>query len=88
MSLILGVRTGSIFSLNMMGQRIIVLNDFKSAADLLGAYFDQLDPTYNSANSLFLVDRRANIYSDRPRMIVHGIATGDYLLVTMPYAER
>lgn len=36
-----------------------------------------------------LLDKRAGIYSSRPRMIVFGdLGTGDWNLVTMKYGER
>jgi hypothetical protein len=36
-----------------------------------------------------LLDKRAGIYSSRPRMVVFGdLGTGDWNLVTMKYGER
>ncbi|PPQ68804.1 hypothetical protein CVT26_001719 [Gymnopilus dilepis] len=58
--------SGPIFSLDMAGHRIIVLNSYKVASDLL--------------------DRRSNIYSDRPRFIVAGeILTGGLAIVFARY---
>ncbi|PPQ74466.1 hypothetical protein CVT26_001103 [Gymnopilus dilepis] len=59
---------GPVFSLNMMGQPIIVLNTFKAGADLL--------------------DRRSNIYSDRPRFIMAGeILSGGLNKSLLPYGN-
>ncbi|KAI0700086.1 cytochrome P450 [Cytidiella melzeri] len=59
---------GPIFSLNILGQQIVVLNTSKAAADLF--------------------DRRSNIYSDRPRLIMAGeILTGGIFMVFARYGE-
>ncbi|KAJ3558855.1 hypothetical protein NM688_g681 [Phlebia brevispora] len=59
---------GPIFSLNLAGQPVVVLNKFSVAADLL--------------------DRRSNIYSDRPRMIVGSeLLTGGLLIAFLTYGD-
>ncbi|THV02578.1 cytochrome P450 [Dendrothele bispora CBS 962.96] len=59
---------GPIFSLNLLGQTVIVLNTHKVAADLL--------------------DRRSNLYSDRPRFVVVFEYLSDSLLFSAaPYGD-
>ncbi|KAI0088548.1 cytochrome P450 [Irpex rosettiformis] len=59
---------GPIFSLNLLGQQVIVLNTHKAAGDLF--------------------DRRSNIYSDRPRLIMAGeILTGGIFMVFARYSD-
>lgn len=38
--------TGSIYSLNLAGQRMIVLNDFMTAADFLGTFIPFVYPHF------------------------------------------
>ncbi|TDL16829.1 cytochrome P450 [Rickenella mellea] len=59
---------GPIFSLNLAGQPVVVLNSHKVTADLL--------------------DRRSNVYSDRPRFIMAGeILTGGIFIAFSGYGE-
>ncbi|EIN11999.1 cytochrome P450 [Punctularia strigosozonata HHB-11173 SS5] len=59
---------GPIVYLNVAGQSVVVLNDHKTAADLL--------------------DRRASIYSDRPRNIVASqILSGGLMIVFTPFND-
>ncbi|KIJ64543.1 hypothetical protein HYDPIDRAFT_111879 [Hydnomerulius pinastri MD-312] len=59
---------GPIYSLNLAGQPVVVLNTHKVAGDLL--------------------DRRSNIYSDRPRLIMPGeILTGGIYMVFARYGD-
>ena len=62
---------GSIFSIDLIGQHVLVLNSHKAATDLLGT----------STVSLYLciivhllvpdlIEHRSSIYSDRPRLVI------------------
>ena len=76
--------TGPVFSFNVAGQVYIVLNTFKAAADLLGIFV--FLPSADA--SMFLTEaeeRRSNIYSDRPRMIVANEILGGGL--ALPFAR-
>ncbi|PPQ98476.1 hypothetical protein CVT26_013877 [Gymnopilus dilepis] len=60
---------GPIFSVNVAGQPVIVLNTFKVAADLL--------------------ERRSNVYSGRPRLVMAGEILTDGMSPTLtPYGEK
>ncbi|KAI0703469.1 cytochrome P450 [Cytidiella melzeri] len=59
---------GPIFSLDLLGQRVVVLNTHEMAADLF--------------------DRRSNIYSDRPRIIMAGeILAGNAFIGFLRYGN-
>ncbi|KAI0684340.1 cytochrome P450 [Earliella scabrosa] len=59
---------GPIYSLNMAGQPVVVVNSHKATADLF--------------------DRRSNIYSDRPRLVMASeILTGGIFMVFSGYTE-
>ncbi|KAI0792996.1 cytochrome P450 [Irpex lacteus] len=59
---------GPIFSLDLLGQQVVVLNTHKAAGDLF--------------------DRRSNIYSDRPRLVMAGeILTGGIFMVFARYTD-
>ncbi|KAJ3556657.1 hypothetical protein NM688_g1904 [Phlebia brevispora] len=65
---------GPIFSLNLAGQPIIVLNDVETAVDLL-PYDD-------------LAENRSNIYGSRPRLVMAGeILTGSMFFPTEPLGD-
>ena len=77
--------SGPLFSLTVGGQCIIVLNDFKATADLFGrSVFSQ---EFDFVNSSFVPEHRANLYSDRPQMIMPDLATRGNLLAFVPYGE-
>lgn len=59
---------GPIYSLNLAGTPVVILNTFKTAADLM--------------------DRRSNIYSDRPRLIMASeILTGGIFMIFTKYGD-
>ena len=61
---------GPIFSLNMAGQPIVVLNSHKVTADLFGALLPAPHFSIAEAHTFRVdgapTDRKSNIYSDRP----------------------
>jgi hypothetical protein len=75
---------GSIFSLKLLGQNVVVLNTHKAVIDLFGMYqgVRMIENTYLSS------ERRSNIYSSRPRMIMAGeILTSNMFLGFLQYGD-
>ena len=58
---------GNIFSLNLLGQRVVVISDFATTADLLS---EHLKLIFVSVLKHLFLGRRSVIYSDRPRLIM------------------
>lgn len=79
---------GPILSLNLLGQPMVVINSHKIAVDLLGASVTSRLSSVHLPTCLELIDRRANIYNDRPRMIVvHELITEEKFISAMNYGD-
>ncbi|KAF5343067.1 hypothetical protein D9758_011141 [Tetrapyrgos nigripes] len=77
---------GPIFSLNLAGQTVIVLNSHKVTADLLGTSIHA--PDIRVFLMIVTPDRRSAVYSDRPRFIMAGeILTGKIFIAFSGYGE-
>lgn len=80
--------TGPIFSLNLMGQPVVVVNDFQTAADLVGTSSSWSLPFGNSL-SISGLDRRSAIYSGRPWFVMScEILTGGLFFGLLPYGKQ
>ena len=78
------VLPGPIFSLNLAGQPVVVLNDFETATELLGMLLS--GPCSHLLT--FRTDRRSASYSDRPRLIMsYEILSGGLNIVLMRYGD-
>ena len=89
MSMLLSSRlmqdVGPVISFNAAGQAVIVLNDHKSAFELLGAC--RICSSFSIAYG-FSTDRRSRIYSDRPPFIKAGeIMGGGIMLSFVSYGD-
>jgi hypothetical protein len=76
---------GPIFSLKLLGQNIVVLSSHKAATDLLGTFlYTRLS---NQISDIFL-ERRSNIYSNRPQFVMAGeILTSNMFLALTQYGD-
>jgi hypothetical protein len=77
--------TGPIVSFKVFGQNVIVLNTHKAATDLFG----MLSVIWCLDIILYtLLERRSNIYSSRPRLVMAGeILTGNASIPLLGYGD-
>ena len=68
----------------------MVINDFATAADLLGTWFLYLELSWSEfCVHVLFTDRRSNIYSDRSRFIMASeILSGNMNLALISYGDR
>ena len=78
--------SGPIYSIFAFGQPVIVVNDFKSAADLLGMFTSTRHIALTDRDRF--TDRRSIIYADRPPYIMaREILTNNMFIAFMGYGE-
>lgn len=63
--------TGPIYSLNLLGQPVLAVNNHQVATDLLGKWCLLVTaPPSFSLRDIRSPERRSSIYSDRPRTVM------------------
>ncbi|KAI0087383.1 cytochrome P450 [Irpex rosettiformis] len=76
-------RYGPIFSLDVLGQHIVVLNTCEAAGDLFGMEFRWLPRQCYSRQTQYQLDRGSNIYNDRPRLVMANEILGGGVLLSV-----
>ena len=85
--------TGPIFSLDLLGQHVVVVNTYKAAADIFGKEFRflmsfMISIWKNPYTLRTIKDRDSSTYNDRPRMIMlNEILGGGVFLPALKYGN-